>query len=557
MLKLSPLCLAAVLLLQLPASVVHAAPVAASVDQALAAKIDALIAPHYEASAPGATVIVTKDGKTVLRKAYGMADVGAKKPMQPETSLRLGSITKQFTAVAILMLADEGKLSLSDPITKFLPDYPMQGKTITIEHLLTHTSGIVSYTSKPDFRALMNKDLTPTQMIDTFKNDKLEFDPGTKMAYNNSGYFLLGAIIEKISGKSYADYMAERIFVPLGMTQTAYEGKERTPTTRALGHSKKEKGFEPSAPLSMALPYAAGALVSTVDDLARWDAAITEGKLLKPASWKQAFTSYKTSDGKPTNYAYGWGVGKVREVPMVSHGGGINGFSTYALRIPEHKVFVAVLTNLDGGMAPPGMVATKAAAAAIGKPFPEYKAIALDAAAMDAYVGTYKIDDKTQRTVRREKDQLIMQRSGRPPVQLQAFAPDSFFFKDSLSTFTFSRNAKGEVTEIVLHDEDGDGLKHASPRVGDVVERKFVTLPPEKLDGYVGRYELRPGFVIELSRDGDKFFGQATGQGKLQLHPESESVFYVKEIDGQLRIDSPEQLTLLQGGRTMPAKRMK
>lgn len=557
MLKLSPLCLAALLVLQLPASIVHAAPVAASVDQALASKLDAMIAPHYTATDPGATVIVVKDGKTVLRKAYGMADVAAKKPMTADTSLRLGSITKQFTAVAILMLAEEGKLALSDPITKFLPDYPMQGKTITIEHLLTHTSGIVSYTGKPGFRAIMNKDLTPSEMIDTFKNDKLEFDPGTKMAYNNSGYFLLGAIIEKISGKSYADFMAERIFVPLGMTQTAYEGRERNPTVRALGHSRSEKGFEPSAPLSMALPYAAGALVSTVDDLARWDAAIADGKLLKPASWKQAFTSYKLTDGKETNYGYGWGVGKVRGTPMISHGGGINGFSTFALRVPEHKLYVALLSNVDGGMAPPGMVATKAAAVAIGKPFPDYKAIPLDAAAMDAYIGVYKIDDKTTRTVRREKDQLIMQRTGRPPVQLQAFAKDSFFFKDSLSTFTFSRNAKGEVTEIVLQDEDGDGQKHAAPRVGDVVERKLVTLPPEKLDAVAGRYELRPGFVLELSRDGDKFFGQATGQPKLQLFPESDSLFYVKEIDGQIRIDSPDQLTLLQGGRTMPAKRLK
>jgi D-alanyl-D-alanine carboxypeptidase len=305
------------------------------------------------------------------------------------------------------------------------------------------------------------------------------------------------------------------------------------------------------------VPYAAGALVSTVDDLARWDAAIVDGKLLKPASWKQAFTSYKLADGKETNYGYGWGVGKVRGTPMISHGGGINGFSTFALRVPEHKLYVALLSNVDGGMAPPGMVATKAAAVAIGKPFPEYKAIALDAAAMDAYVGVYKIDDKTTRTVRREKDQLIMQRTGRPPVQLQAFAKDSFFFKDSLSYFTFSRNAKGDVTEIVLQDEDGDGQKHAAPRVGDVVERKLVTLPAEKLDAVAGRYELRPGFVLELSRDGDKFFGQATGQPKLQLFPESDSLFYVKEIDGQIRIDSPEQLTLLQGGRTMPAKRLK
>ncbi|WP_426105833.1 serine hydrolase [Massilia sp. TSP1-1-2] len=555
MLKLSPLCLAALLLLQLPLAAVHAAPVAAVVDQALAARIDALVAPYYKPGQPGATLIVVKNGKTLLRKAYGMADVEHQVAMRPEATLRLGSITKQFTAVAIMMLADEGKLATTDPITKFLPDYPTQGKVITIEHLLTHTSGIVSYTGKPDFRTQSLRDVTVPQMIDYFKNDPIEFTPGTKHEYNNSGYFLLGAIIEKLSGQSYAKFVEQRIFIPLGMTHTAYEGHERAVVLRAAGHEQTPAGFGPSQPLSMSQPYAAGSLVSTVDDLAKWDAAISAGTLLKPASWKQAFTPYILANGTSTGYAYGWAVGKLRGSQAVSHGGGINGFSTYAVRLPAEKVYVALLTNSDSGMPAPSLVARQAAAVAIGKPFPEYKAIVLGAAALDAFDGSYKVDEKSSRVVRREGDRLLMQRTGRGAVELIPFSPDNFFVKESTDTFTFHRNAQGQVDQVTLHADDADIV---FPRTGAApAPRVSVTLGQAALDTFVGRYELKPGFVLALTRDGDQLFGQATGQPRLLLTPVSRTTFYVKEIDGEIRFDAGNaQLTLLQGGRAVVAKRL-
>ncbi len=550
--RLSPLCLASVLLLQLPFSIVHAAPVAA---QSLAASIDAVVAPLYKADEPGATLIVVKDGKTVLRKAYGMADVAGKVAMRPEHSLRLGSITKQFTAVAIMMLADEGKLATSDPITKFFPDYPTQGKLITIEHLLTHTSGIVSYTGKPDFRSQSQRNFTVPQMLDYFKNDPMEFAPGTKYAYNNSGYYLLGAIIEKVSGQTYAKFLEHRIFVPLGMTDTAYEGHERAGILRAAGHQKTDTGYGPSTPLNMSQPYAAGALVSTVEDLAKWEAAISAGMLLKPASWKQAFTAYTLADGKSTDYGYGWAIDKLRGNHAISHGGGINGFSTYALRLPQDKVFVAILANSDSGTAWPRMVARNVAAVAIGKPFPVYKAMSLKAAALDAFVGTYKVDDTTSQVVRREGDQLVMQRTGRPAEKIYPFSADSFFMDEVPTTLTFGRNAKGTVDQIKI-DDDGAVLVH--PRTGDVpAGRVAVALTGAALDQFIGRYELQPGLVVTVTRDGDKLFGQATGQPKFFLMPTSALQFYVKEVDAEVHFNEAKSaLTLLQGGRAMAAKRL-
>jgi len=456
------LCLAIAVATHPFAASAQPAPASAAVPALTAAQIDAVVKQYYKPNEPGAVVLVAKDGKTIFRKAYGLADAAKGTPMTPDMQLRLGSITKQFTSTAILLLVDEGKIKLDDDITRFFPDYPTRGKRITVAHLLNHTSGIVSYTSKPEFGAHLAEDIPVGDMIDSFKNDPLQFEPGAAHKYNNSGYFLLGAIIEKVSGQRYADFLAQRIFTPLGMNDTAYEGKERGTAIRAPGHTRSAAGFAPSAVISMSQPYAAGALVSTVDDLARWDAAVSAGKLLKPATWQRAFTRTTLSDGKTVNYGYGWMVGTLRGVPSIGHGGGINGYKTYALRVPSEHVYVAVLRNTDSGTADPDTVASKVAALAIGKPYPEYTAVTLDAKALDAYAGTYQIDGKAERTVRREGDKLSMQRTNRPAVMLTAFSPTSFFVPGEVDWIEFTRNSAGEVVSMTMQ-RDGD--PEVNPRV--------------------------------------------------------------------------------------------
>ncbi|HEX9173385.1 MAG TPA: serine hydrolase [Telluria sp.] len=559
MLKRSSICIAVLFALHVPHAAAMDKPSTALTQAAYAARIDAAIAPYFKAGDPGATVIVVKDGKTVYRKAYGMADVAKRQPLTPDTALRLGSITKQFTAVAILMLAEEGKIALGDPITKFLPDYPTQGKTITIEHLLTHTSGIASYTGRPGYMLNMHKDLTVAQMIDSFKDAPMDFEPGTDWRYNNSGYFLLGAIIEKVSGKSYADFVAQRIFTPLGMTDTAYEGHERGRAPRAIGYSVAEKGFEPSRPVSMTQPYAAGSLVSTVDDLARWDVAISSGKLIKAASWKRAFTPYEVTTGKPTKYGYGWALSSLRGVPVIGHGGGINGFNTYAARIPGEKVFVAVLSNTDSGPVRAEHVANKVAAIAIGKPYPEMKAVTLDEAKLDAYTGVYEIDKAAKRTFRRENGQLMMQRTGRPAVALQAYSDNGFFVPDSLEKYEFSRNAQGEVSAVT---QTVDDVIVVNQRIGALPPpRKTVQVAPAVFDARAGRYEVAPGFEINLTREGERFFAQATRQSKVEIFPASEDVYFYTVVEAELRFQpaangAPATMTLVQGGREMKGNKV-
>jgi CubicO group peptidase (beta-lactamase class C family) len=529
----------------------------------LAAEIDAAIAPHYKADEPGSTVIVTKDGKVVFRKAYGLANLEKKTPLTPDTTLRLGSITKQFTATAILMLAEEGKLSVKDEITKFFPDYPVNGKKVTIEHLLQHTSGIKSYTNKPDFMINAHKDFTVAQMIDGFKNDPFEFEPGTNFNYNNSGYILLGAIIEKVSGMPYAKFLEQRIFKPLKMDHTAYEGHERSKAPQAAGYARQGDSYKPAMALSMTQPYAAGALVSNVDDLARWDKAIADGKLLKAASWQQAFTGAVLPDGKPTHYGYGWGEGTVQGAKTIGHGGGIFGFSTYAFRIPSEKLYVAVLNNADSGKVAPEVVARKAAAAALGKPYPVLKPVPVDAGSLSAYQGEYRIDEKGNdiRSFRVEDGRLVMQRTDRLPVKLLAYGKDRFFIEDSLVYMAFKRDSDGKVNAVTVSQMD---TGQTSPRIGDVkavAAVPSVELPAAVLESYVGRYQLAPQFMIDITRDGTNLYGQATGQPRFSLQATGDTEFMVKEVQARVKFEKNDDgtikgMVLNQNGRMIPGKRL-
>ncbi|MGK5023416.1 serine hydrolase domain-containing protein [Janthinobacterium sp. RB2R34] len=421
------------------------------VEGAFTASIDAMVAPFYHPEGPGAAVIVTLDGKTVFRHAYGMASVAEHQPATPETTFRLGSISKQFTAVSILMLAEEGKLNVSDEITRHLPDYPALGRQITIEHLLTHSSGIACFTGKDDFDANITSNVTVTEMIDRFKDEPLEFAPGTAFSYSNSGYYLLGAIIEKVSGLSYASFVEQRIFVPLGMHDTCHEGHERSAHQMAAGHTLRDGRIAPGDPMSTSQAYAAGALVSNVDDLARWEQAIACGKLINAASWSKAFTPWRMADGSACDYGYGWEIGSLQQRLMLAHGGGINGFMTFALRLPQENLFVAVLCNADDGIVDPEYIAHKIGAMALGEPFADFEEIQLDTAALDAYAGVYSINATEQRTFWREAGQLLMQRSGGEITPVLAHSSTGFFIRNTLVHMAFMRDADGAVCKVVVH----------------------------------------------------------------------------------------------------------
>lgn len=528
-----------------------------------AAPYDAVLKQATRPDAPGASAIVVKDGKVLYRQAYGMANVELGVPLQPDMVFRLGSITKQFTATAIMMLVEQGKVALQDPIEKYLPGYPTRGHVITVEHLLTHTSGIKSYTGIPGWMTSRIKaDLTVTQLVDGFKDEPMEFAPGSLYRYNNSGYVLLGAVIEKASGESYESFITSRIFKPLGMTHSYYGSNEPIIPRRAAGYSSDGGRVRNAQYLSMTQPYSAGSLVSNVDDLAVWDAAVGTAKLLKPESWQKMWTAYKLVDGSTTGYGYGWQMATLRGHRTIEHGGGIHGFSTFGLRLPDDHAYVAVLCNSDSPLVDPGYLAKRLAAIAIGAPYSVYSPVAVDPKILQRYAGVYQVDANTTRTVVVEDGKLFTQRSGGARLEAKPRSQTEFFYENRFGLFQFELDAAGNVVAMVAFQEEGAKPERA-PRVAATREPATVAkVDPSLYDQYAGEYELAPGFVLTVTREGDHLMTQATGQGKVEVFPSSETEFFLKVVEARITFvkgasGKVDQLVLHQGGRDMPAKRIR
>ncbi len=532
-------------------------------DAKLAQELDKMLTGIYKAEAPGAAVIVTKNDKPIFRKGYGMADLELGVKVEPDMIFRIGSITKQFTAVAILMLAEQGKLNLTDDLNKFLPDFPTHEHKITVEQLLVHTSGIKSYTGMPEWMPLMRKDLTLQELLDIFKNQPMDFAPDERWDYNNSAYVLLGAIIEKISGASYGDFIQKNIFAALGMKHSSYGSATRIIPRRIPGYEKGNDGYQNAAYLSMTQPYAAGSLLSSVDDLALWDAALYTNKLVQQASLQRAWTSYRLKNGEATNYGYGWALGEYEGHRLIMHGGGINGFITNAIRLPNEHIYVAVLTNCEGYEPSPMEVSLRIAALALGQPMRAPTAISLPESALEAFVGVYQIDEKRSRVITREGTQLFSQATGGSKKEIFPMSETVFFFKDDNSVkFYFTKDAAGKVLEM-------DARRYYGPR--EIAkksdkpipqERQTIRVDPASYAQYVGEYELAPGFTITVTHEGQQLMAQATGQPKFEILPEAENKFFLKVVDAQIEFTKEASgkvvsLILHQGGRDMPGKRIK
>jgi len=425
------------------------------IDDHLVQTIDDLIQETYKATEPGAAVIVVKDGEVVFRKGHGMANLELGVPIEPDMVFRIGSITKQFTAVAILMLVEQGKLSLNDSISKFLPDYPTQGHVITVEHLLTHTSGIKNYTDMPEWLSLWRKDFTVEELITFFKDQPMDFAPDTRWAYSNSGYILLGAIIEKVSSQTYEQFIQQNIFTPLGMKQSYYDSTSRVILRRVAGYGKDSEGYINAHYISMTQAYSGGALASTVDDLAIWDAALYTEQLLKQTALQQAFIPHQLANGDSTSYGYGWKISEYEGHLQITHRGGIDGFLSYAIRMPNDRIFVAVFSNNEG--VDPEQLAFKIAASVIGNPYKEPVAIELSPEAIARYEGVYKINASEERYITREGSQLFSQRGQGPRVELVACAPNEFFIKgNSFVHFRFISDASEAVIAVEMLGRSSD-----------------------------------------------------------------------------------------------------
>jgi len=498
------------------------------------------------------SVLVARGHEILLSKGYGSANLEWNIPNTPDTKFRLGSLTKQFTAASILLLEERGKLKTGDPVKKLMPDAPAAWDKITIFHLLTHTSGIPNFTAFADYAAQEPFATTPEKLVARFRDKPLEFEPGEKWSYSNSGYVLLGYLIEKASGESYEKFVRENIFDPLGMKDSGYDSNSAIIPKRAAGYTPGKDGPVNAGFVHMSIPFSAGALYSTTGDLLRWEEGLFGGKLLSAASLAKMTTPFKD------DYAFGLAVHTIGGHKAIDHGGGIEGFSTFLAYYPEDKLTVVALSNLNGA---PDAIVTRLAALAHGEKVElpsERKEVTVAPEILERYVGTYELAPKMQMMVMLEGGQLITQVSGQGKVPLFAASETKFFPKVVDAEIEFGKDDKGAVAWLVLHQR---GRDMKAPRVSDkVAERKEIQLSPEILAHYTGTYELRPGFDLVITLEGGQLISQATGQDKVPLYAESETKFFPKVMDAEIEFLKDDKgavthLVLHQGAVEIKAPR--
>lgn len=422
-------------------------------DKQLEKKLDELLSAKFPQSNPGCEVLVAKKGAIIYQKTFGLANLELNVPVKPDMVFNLASITKQFTAVAILQLVEQHKLSLDDSIQKFIPDFPSEGNLITIENLLTHTSGIKDY-MQINFSGINIErwDFSPKQLIDSFKSYATEFKPGTRFSYSNSGYYLLGYIIERVSGKRYQSYIEDNLLKPLGLTHTYFDTAGIIIPNRVNGYISDGTAYKNTDYWSPTIEYAAGGLISNVTDLLKWHNGLNNYQLLKKETLQKAFTAFLLNDGTSAGYGYGWFLKTSNGIKSIEHQGGLPGFQTNEIYYPDEDVFIAILCN--SGSAPVNEISLRISGITLGKDLqPNIK---VDDTILDQYLGTYRLSIDTNRTITivRMNGLMVAKISENEIIPLLFQSETKFQFKNLLNADCAFVQENGKVIKFEV-DQNG------------------------------------------------------------------------------------------------------
>ena len=417
-------------------------------------RIDELLQDVYPDGEPGCVALVTRQNQILYKKAFGSANLELNVPMRTEMVFEIGSLTKQFTSVSTLILIEQGKTALSDPISNYLDFCPDAWKSITIRHLLNHTSGIKNLTSMEILSKVSRQDFTPREVIALFEKEPLDFQPGESWNYSNSGYVILGYIIEKITGQEYGNFITENIFKPLKMNNSFYGNWSRIIKNRVSGYQKKESLINADY-LSFTLPYSAGALMMTVEDFYTWNQALHNYQIVKKETLDQAFIKGRLNNGSVTDYGYGWFISELNGSKVYEHTGGIYGQTSYAAYLPAEQVLVVLFTNRDDRI--PAPFAKEIATIVIGNAEPTVEKdskIDLTPETIQKYVGEYEIRKDMVLCVSLKKDQLFIQPSGQPKLRIIPVSPTAFTVKMINARVEFITNPAGQVESLLLYQGD-------------------------------------------------------------------------------------------------------
>ena len=547
-----------------------------------AKQIDELMRRYVDNGQFNGTVLAEDNGKVIFKKGYGLANMEWDTPNKPDTKFRLGSLTKQFTSMLIMQLVEQGKLKLEGKITDYLTDYPKAaGDKITIHHLLTHTSGIPNYTDLPDYRTYERTRFKPADLIKKFSELPLTFEPGSAFAYSNSGYVLLGAIIEKVTGKPYEKVLQENIFTPLQMLNTGYDMSYKILPNRASGYQRWNLVYENAPYIDMSIPYAAGALYSTVEDLALWDQALYTDKLLSASPKAILFTPYKNG------YAYGWGVGKRQvgqlkdSIEVMNHQGAVNGFATSLIRIPKNRQLVVLLDNT--GTTNLSAVQNDIIKILYNQPIDLPKVsvayVLGNAIQNNSLAAALNLYEKIKKQPAYDLNEADINQMGYNLISVGKIKEAIALMNINVIQFPQSANAwdsrgetymrNGEKAQAIrdykksleLDPFSMNAIRKLNELGEKVPDPKEATVEDKILDTYVGKYQLRPSFVISITKEEGRLYAQATNQPRHELFAESATKFFMKAIDDRILFvkneqGNPEKLILFQNGQEIPGKRI-
>ncbi|HSI10959.1 MAG TPA: serine hydrolase, partial [Chthoniobacter sp.] len=482
---------------------------------------------------PGVAVLVARDGRVLFQGGYGLADVAGKTPITPDTKFRIGSVTKQFTASAIMKLAEQGKLSIDDPLAKYFPDVP-NAKEIKLRHLLTHTSGLGSYTDRADFFNGVTVPITPEALIASMSRDKPEFAPGTSFKYCNSGYFLLAEIVTKVSGQPFADYLRTTFFEPLGLKDTGVYVNATPPANAAIGYSVIKDKAVVALDWDMSWAGGAGAIYSTVGDLCRWTEALHAGRVVNAESLKMMTTPPPPAPGQDSSqYGFGLVMSDFEGLPAIWHNGGLQGWSSNLVWLPGQKVVLVALAN---ALPPAPEFQPAAITHQFAKHFLSEEIAKLPAPVEDKtidpktfadYVGRYDYQSAIL-NVTVENDHLYAQLTGQAKYEIFPKAPDDFFWKITDARVHFLRNEKGEVI-AVRHTQNGNSFR-AKREVAEAAK-----LTSEQLDAFVGLYYYGPAAIMTVRREDQQLFAQLTGQPEMPIFPTADDTFEWRVVKASVR----------------------
>lgn len=557
-----------------------AAASAAPSAQDVTSQFDAYLSASHDAGRFDGTVVVADGGEVIYERGVGLADRSWGIANAPGTRFRIASLTKQFTAALVLQLAEAGDLDLDAPVTRYLPDYPAaQGDRVTVHQLLSHTSGIPEHLGLPGFDEIKRNPVDPDSFLAVFSGLPLDFEPGTQFSYSNSNYYLLGVLIEHLTGQPYAIALRERLLAPLGLEDTGYDDGVTVIDRMASGYTRIGAGVQHAAYVDSSVPYAAGMMYSTAQDLVAWTQALHRGEAFENPETLVRMTTPVLDD-----YAYGLGVSMLplgpEPVRAIGHSGGIFGFSTFLIHFPDQDRTVAVLANTEASVQP---IALDLARILFGQPIepptqPVGAALAavIDADGIDAAVARYRaIRESEPKAYDLSEDQLnalgyLLLGRGDTEMAVRIFElnvemyPDAWNPRDSLGEAYLAAGdqdrAVASYQRALVLNPGSETSRAVLERLGSEIPDTEVRVPVEVLERYVGRYTLRPGLVIVVTFDDGRLFGQAPGQPRRELLPTSETQFRIPAMNAQVTfvIDSgqAESLILNVDGQTLSAPRV-